>query len=158
MRVFNPYASSNVSSLSASYEWHENIKRRAYGQRIQEVEHGSFTPIVLSATGGMTQEATIFHKCLASLLATRWNDDYARKGYGLASLLPLIFTLSYTLLQSCPALLPTVLGVVGKGVPTSPGKKSIRDYIISVYETQVVLSNRKKAYYATKSSYLIKLL
>ena len=47
------YAPSNVSSLSASYKQHENIKRRAYGQRIQEVEHGSFTPIVLSATGGM---------------------------------------------------------------------------------------------------------
>ena len=29
----------------------------------------------------------------------------------------------YTLLQSCPALLPTVLGVVGKGIPTSLGKK-----------------------------------
>ena len=29
----------------------------------------------------------------------------------------------YTLLQSCPALLPTVLGMVGKGVPTNLGKK-----------------------------------
>ena len=27
-----------------------------------EVEHGSFTPIVLSATGGMAQEATMFYK------------------------------------------------------------------------------------------------
>ena len=78
VRVFNPYAPSNVSSLSASYKRHETIKRRAYGQRIREVEHGSFTLIVLSATGGMAQEATMFYKHLASLLATKWNNDYGK--------------------------------------------------------------------------------
>ena len=76
VRVSNPYAPSNVSSLSASYKRHKSIKHRAYGQRIREVEHGSFTPIVLSVTGGMAQEATMFYKCLASLLATKWNNDY----------------------------------------------------------------------------------
>jgi len=50
-----------------AYKWHENVKRRAYGYRICEVEHTSFMPIVLSATGGMEQEATIFYKCLALL-------------------------------------------------------------------------------------------
>jgi len=78
VRVFNLYAPSNVSSLSASYKRHENIKRRAYGQRIREIEHGSFTLIVLSATGGMAQEATMFYKGLASLLATKWNDNYGK--------------------------------------------------------------------------------
>ena len=33
---------------------------------------------LLSATGGMAQEATMFYKCLASLLATKWNDDYGK--------------------------------------------------------------------------------
>jgi len=56
---------------SAAYKWYENVKCRAYGQRIWEVEHASFTPIVLAATGGLVQEATIFYKCLASLLATK---------------------------------------------------------------------------------------
>ena len=51
VRVFNPYAQSNVNSISAAYRRHENIKRRAYGQRVREVEHSSFTPIVMSATG-----------------------------------------------------------------------------------------------------------
>ena len=78
VRVFNPYASFNVSSLSASYKWHENIKHRAYGQRIRKVEHGSFTPIALSATDGMAQEAIMFYKRLASLLASKWNDDYGK--------------------------------------------------------------------------------
>ena len=31
----------------------ENIKKRAYQQRIREVEHSTFTPIVLSLTGGL---------------------------------------------------------------------------------------------------------
>jgi len=78
VRVFNPYAASNkCSSLSATYKKHENIKRRAYGQRIREVEHASFTPLVMSATGGLAHEATIFYKRLASLLSAKWGDSYA---------------------------------------------------------------------------------
>ena len=46
VRVFNPFAPSNaVSSLFACYKQHENIKKRAYGQRIREIEH--FTPVVM---------------------------------------------------------------------------------------------------------------
>ena len=55
VRVFNPYAASNrCFSLSATCKKHENIKRRAYSQRIREVKHASFTPLVtcMSATGG----------------------------------------------------------------------------------------------------------
>jgi len=78
VRVFNPYAASNkCSSLSAAYRKHENIKRRSYGQRTREVEHASFTPLVLSTTGGLAHEATIFYKHLASLLSTKWGDHYA---------------------------------------------------------------------------------
>ena len=51
--VFNPLAPSNSSStLSSTFKKHENTKRRAYGQRIREIEHASFTPVVMSATGG----------------------------------------------------------------------------------------------------------
>ena len=44
-------------------------KRRVYGQRIRDIEHASFTPIVLSANGALAKEATIFYKWLASMLA-----------------------------------------------------------------------------------------
>ena len=78
VRVFNPYAASNkCSSLSAAYKKHENIKWRAYGQRIQEVERTLFSPLVLSATGGRAHEATIFYKRLASLLSNKWGDSYS---------------------------------------------------------------------------------
>ena len=54
VRVFNPYAPSNKhSSFQACYKKHENIKKRAYDQRIRDVEHGTFTPLIFSCTGGM---------------------------------------------------------------------------------------------------------
>ena len=53
----------------------EVCKKRAYEQRVREIEHASFTPLVLSATGGFAREATIFYKRLASLLATKWDSN-----------------------------------------------------------------------------------
>ena len=39
--------------MASVYRRHKNEKRRGYQQRILEVEHDSFTPLVFSATGGM---------------------------------------------------------------------------------------------------------
>ena len=55
VRVFNPLAPSNRQPSAACYRKHENIKKRAYEQRVREIEHGSFTPIVLSLTGGLAK-------------------------------------------------------------------------------------------------------
>ena len=53
VRIFNSLATSNCTSSSdACYRRHEREKRRAYEQRILEVEHGTFTPLVLSTSGG----------------------------------------------------------------------------------------------------------
>jgi len=54
-------------ALSTTFKKHENIKCHVYGQCIQEFEHASFTPIVLSATGGFAHKASAFYKHLASL-------------------------------------------------------------------------------------------
>ena len=49
VRVFNPFAPSNQHSQSESvYLHHENLKQRLYEQRVREVEHASFTPLVIS--------------------------------------------------------------------------------------------------------------
>ena len=78
VRVCNPFAPSNAaSSLSVCYKKHENMKKRAYGQRIWEIEHASFTPVVMSATDGLAHEATYFYKCLAFLFSHKWGDDYS---------------------------------------------------------------------------------
>ena len=61
MRVFNPLAPSNSSSsISATYKKHEREKKREYSAHVREIEHGSFTPLVLSSTGGMGHEAKVF--------------------------------------------------------------------------------------------------
>ena len=54
VRVFNPSAQSNRHSpLSSVYRKHEQEKKRHYDQRVREVERATFTPLVLSTTGGM---------------------------------------------------------------------------------------------------------
>ena len=51
VRVFNLFAPSNRhSSIASSYRHHESLKKRHYEQRIREVEHSSFTPLVFSLT------------------------------------------------------------------------------------------------------------
>ena len=59
--VFNPCAQSNRSgSLASIYRRHEQEKKRQYGQRVQEVEHATFTPLVMSTTGGMVRPQQLF--------------------------------------------------------------------------------------------------
>ena len=61
VRMFNPLAASNASSsLASSYRRHEKIKKRAYAHRIREEEHASFTPLVMSASGSLAHEASVF--------------------------------------------------------------------------------------------------
>ena len=77
-RVFNPHAPSNRhTNLQSVYRKHEQIKKRAYEQWIREVEHATFSPLVLSATGGLAREAHTFYKRLASMLASKWDHTYS---------------------------------------------------------------------------------
>ena len=95
VRVFNPHAPTNrLGSLPSMYLKHENEKKRLYEQRVREVEFASFTPLVLSATGGMAKQATIFYKRLASLLASKREFRYSQMMNWLRC------RLSYSLLRS----------------------------------------------------------
>ena len=72
IRVYNPLARSYKSqSLEAAYRRNENEKKRKYNQRIIEVEHGSFTPLVFSAFGGMGHECDRFYKELATKMSEK---------------------------------------------------------------------------------------
>ena len=78
VRVFNPHAPSHQqTNHSTCYRRQESLKKRAYQQRIREIEHASFTLLFLSATGGLANEATIFYKRLASCLAAKWDCPYS---------------------------------------------------------------------------------
>ena len=77
VRVFNTFAESNQSPcLAATFRRREGDKRRAYEERIREVEQGNFTPLVFSSSGGMGKAASVTYKRLASLLSEKWNSPY----------------------------------------------------------------------------------
>ena len=79
VRVFNPCTQSNrLSPLTSVYRRHEQEKRRQYNQRVREVEHASFTPLVMSTTGGMGKAATTFYKTLASTISEKRNTEYSQ--------------------------------------------------------------------------------
>jgi len=46
-------------------------KKRAYKQRIQEIEHSSLTPLVMASTGGLGPAASLTYKPLATLMAVK---------------------------------------------------------------------------------------
>ena len=80
-KVFSVLAScapsNRLSSIAATYRHHENLKKRHYEQRIREVEHSSFTPLVFSLTGGLGPAASAFYKRLASQLSEKWKQSYS---------------------------------------------------------------------------------
>jgi hypothetical protein len=72
VRVFDPSAPRLLSKpLSSTYVDHEQEKRRAYNQRVLQIEHGSFTPLVFSIFGGMSPECNRFYSRLSLLLSEK---------------------------------------------------------------------------------------
>ena len=62
VRVFDPNASRYVNvSLPQCYRGNESEKKRHYSERILQVDHGSFTPLVFSIYGGMGRECQMFY-------------------------------------------------------------------------------------------------
>ena len=76
VRIFNPYAPSNRCN---PYRQHETSKRRQYKERVREVEHGNFSPLVFSTSGGMGASTTVAYKRLAFLLSCKWKSPYCRR-------------------------------------------------------------------------------
>ena len=102
VRIFNPHAPSNRHPRC--YRKHELEKKHQYEQRVREIERVSFTPLVLSATGGMANEATVFYKRLASCLATKWDQPYSPTMSSMAAMQTHLLTSSVSdpMHQGCP--------------------------------------------------------
>ena len=76
--VFNPNAKRYVKQdLTNSYEQNEKEKKKAYNERITQIEHGSFTPLVMSATGGMGRECRKFNSRLSAMISDKRNIPYS---------------------------------------------------------------------------------
>ena len=78
VRVCHPNADSYKNLTPEQiYKLHENDKKRLYSSRVLEVERGTFTPLVFTTTGGMSNECQRYHSRLAELLAVKKHKSYA---------------------------------------------------------------------------------
>ena len=64
------------TELSKAYEINEKEKKKRYNERSLQVEHGSFTLLVMSATEGMSRECKKFYSRLAEMICKRRKANY----------------------------------------------------------------------------------
>ena len=64
-------------NLKKAYEINEKEKKRHYNERIIQLEHGTFTPLVFSATGGLGRGCEKFYNRVATFLAEKRNQAYS---------------------------------------------------------------------------------
>ena len=72
-----PYLRVSGLTTKQIYRQHESEKTRMHASRVLEVEQGSFTPMVFTATGGMADECKTYHNRLAELLSNKKGEDYS---------------------------------------------------------------------------------
>jgi hypothetical protein len=72
IKVVSPFARSYSHLTPAQlYKQAEREKMRQYRERIMQVEHGDFNPVVFSCTGGMAPQATIILKRLSEKMSAK---------------------------------------------------------------------------------------
>ena len=77
MRITNETCDSQQSSTIPSIlRKHEMEKKRQYNQRVIEIEHGTFTPLVFTTSGAMGHECHKFHKSLAEKISQKKDEQY----------------------------------------------------------------------------------
>ena len=78
VRVVHPNAPSyKGKKIDKIYDQNEKEKKRAYNQRIIQVEKASFTPLVFTTSGGMGPECTKYHKKVAQLISLKTKEEYS---------------------------------------------------------------------------------
>ena len=79
VRVCHPNAESYEDlERQQIYRTHKNEKKRLYSRRVLDIEHGTFTPLVFTTTGGMGKECLRYHSRLAELIAIKKGEQYAK--------------------------------------------------------------------------------
>ena len=72
VRVFDLNAQRyRNSDIKKCFQKNEEEKKRAYNERVLEVENATFTPLVFSANGGMGRECKKFYQRLAEMIADK---------------------------------------------------------------------------------------
>ena len=71
IKVVSPLAKTNAHRTQASlFKTAEKVKIREYKERIRDVEHGDFNPLVFTTTGGMAPQSQIVVKKLVEKMST----------------------------------------------------------------------------------------
>ena len=72
LRVFDSNASRYLNkSVRQCHVMNEQEKKRAYNERVLQIEHGTFTPLVFSIYGSMGRECHTFFSRLSDLLSDK---------------------------------------------------------------------------------------
>ena len=78
IRVMHPHAPSHVDkSIDQVYTPLGKEKKRAYNERMTQMEKGTLTPIVMSTSGSVGNEADRHLKRIAPLIAEKRRESYA---------------------------------------------------------------------------------
>ena len=78
IRVTNTNSASQANLTTEKiYGKHEKEKKRNYNQRIMDIEHGTFSPLVYSVNGGIAPECEKFHQHLAERIANKSGEKYS---------------------------------------------------------------------------------
>ena len=74
IKVVSPYAKSNMNLKPAQlFRNAELSKNREYRERILQVEHGDFTPLVFTCAGGIAPQSQMVLKRLAERISEKQN-------------------------------------------------------------------------------------
>ena len=78
VRIFNPQAKTNWDrSIPQMYTSHENEKKTEYLPRVLQVEKATFTPAVLSTSGGIGKEADKLIRRMAERMSAKRGETYS---------------------------------------------------------------------------------
>ena len=76
IRIFNAIARRYSDlEMTKMYDINEKEKKRHYNERVQQIEHGSFSPLVFSALEGMARKCRAVYKRLIQLLAEKRKEE-----------------------------------------------------------------------------------
>ena len=111
---------------SEIFKNHELQKKREYLHRVIEVEHGTFTPLILGTNGGVGKECKLFLKNLADRLAKKDDEKYG-------TIMTYLRTkLSFEVVKSA------LLCVRGSRTPFSSGEQEfLGDFGLNTMEAQI---------------------
>ncbi|KAG1693507.1 Atypical protein kinase C [Nymphon striatum] len=78
VRVTHVNSQTNTNKdTKVVFKEHEQSKKREYLERVLEIEHASFTPLVFGTNGGMGNECQKFVSALATKLAEKQKEVYS---------------------------------------------------------------------------------